>query len=314
MTRVMHRPARPIRTLCRNVAALTVAATAVGYLALCEETTAGHTTPAVNLAQLTADLSPGETAADANSPQVLEGRAALEKNLELLDAGYRRVAGTPAYTAVMLRQERVGDAMSEQEVMQLKLRHEPLGIYMKWIAGEHDGREVLFVENENDGQMLVKLDGMKGRLLPALKVDPHGSLAMAHSRHAITETGLLHLIESLREHVRRDLQGETSVRCTLVDGRQFGGRDCYWISREYADQADSLHGYRKSTFSIDKELLVPVAIQNYAWPEGDDADLTPEQRDAQTLVEVFAYTDIQFHPRLADRDFDRDNAKYAFRR
>ena len=318
MMRSLFVPSRPVSTARRNLVALLVASAALGTLGYSFQSGSGPSAGApVSLAQFTADLRAGDptrsgglTSSGAGQPGVLEGRTAVERDLELLEAGYRRLREVADYTAVMLRQERVGGALGHPEIMQLKLRHSPFSVYMKWLDGEDVGREVLYVDGENDGEMLVKLGGIKGRLLPTIKVDPNGALARSESRHSITEAGLLNLTRTMITHIRRDLEQDTHVRCTMLDGQKFGGRDCYCFVREYDNPEDSVL-YRKSVHYVDKEWLLPVSIQNYAWPDGK---IDPERLDEATLVERYAYSEIHLQPRLADRDFDRDNAKYSFRR
>ena len=42
----------------------------------------------------------------------------------------------------------------------VKVRHEPFSIYLKWLSGEV-GREVLYVDGANDGEMFVRSGGWK---------------------------------------------------------------------------------------------------------------------------------------------------------
>jgi hypothetical protein len=78
------------------------------------------------------------------------------------------------------------DDVQDLQTIQLKLRHKPYGVYMKWLEGGDVGRELLFAEGQYDDKMQVRLGGRKA-VLPVMKLDPNGSLAMKESRHPVLE-------------------------------------------------------------------------------------------------------------------------------
>ncbi len=257
---------------------------------------------------------------DSNSlrilPEGIEGRDALLFALSLLEEGCRRLAGISNYTAVFSKQERIDGEICDGEVMQLKLRHEPFSVYMKWLDGDK-GREVLYVEGQHDGKLLVKLGGWKGRLLPALKLDPIGSLALRTSRHPITQMGLLAVVKTLIEKRRRDLRSDSGVHCRMVGNQQFNQRDCFRYSLEYDRPQDSAI-YRKSIVYIDKEYSLPIFIRNYTWPSPSDvfnaSEVDAGEMDEGTLIEHYTYSNINLNAELAEGDFNRTNTAYHFKR
>lgn len=271
-------------------------------------------TASVTLKTLSATNSVPSTR-ENNSLQILpdgiEGRDALLFTLSLLEEGCRRLIGISNYTAIFSKQERVDGEICDGEVMQLKLRHEPFSVYMKWLVGDK-GREVLYVEGQHDGKLLVKLGGWKGRLLPTLKLNPNGSRAMRTSRHPITQMGLLAVVTTLIENRREDLRRESRVRCRMVANQQFDQRDCFRYSLEYDRPQDSAI-YRKSIVYIDKEYSLPIFIRNYAWPSPTDV-LDASEMDNGTLIEHYTYSNIDLNAELADGDFNRTNTAYRFRR
>ena len=316
-----HPPHRPHRSpLLHNLAAILVAFAAVSVLYFGFDgrpADAGSDEDDRLVARLTSAAPPsavaghGDDEGDGESaPAVIEGPEALAHNIDLLRQGQTKLERMPGYTATMFTHERVGGQMSTPHIAELKLRHEPFSLYMKWLAGDDKGRELLYVEGRNDGEMLVKLGGLKGRLLPAIKVDPHGALARAKSRHAITEAGLLHLVRTLLEHRERDRRENVQVDCRCSEEHEFDGRPCCCFVLDFASREES-PTYRKSVQLFDDEWLVPVCIWNYGWPTRED--VPGEKLDEATLLEHYSYSDLRLHQDLADRDFDRDNAKYSFR-
>lgn len=243
---------------------------------------------------------------------VLRGRLAVLMNLLLLEKGYDDLSKVSDYTATFFKQELVDGVMGEGQVMFMKLRHEPFSVYLKWLVGDK-GREVLYVSGENDGNMIVRAGGLKGRLLPALKLNPRGSIALGQSRHPITNIGLLNLaarlIGSRKSELGRNLEG---VHCYMLDDQLLGDRPCYCFVLNFESPQDS-EVYRKSIQYVDKELSLPVCIRNYGWP-AETENIPSEELDERTLIEFYSYSDVQLNRQLADADFDRANKNYHFRR
>ena len=89
-------------------------------------------------------------------PGTLTGRMALLMNQLLLEKGCRLLDTVPDYTATFSKQEYVGGSLSDNQVINLKCRHQPFSVYMKWVVGDK-GQELLYVDGENDQKMLVKM-------------------------------------------------------------------------------------------------------------------------------------------------------------
>jgi hypothetical protein len=241
----------------------------------------------------------------------LEGRAALEHDLERLCRARDRLLHVSDYTATFCRRERTGRNLGDADVMRLKVRHEPFGFYMKWLNGDV-GREILYVEGQNEGEMLVKLGGLRGRLLPALNINPNGAVAMRECRHPATEMGLLHLAQRMIRYRQRDVGQPGGIRCEVSPNCEFQNRLCDCVVIEY-DRAELSPDYRKTMHYFDPELGLPVLVKSWGWSAAL-ADVDPANLDETTLVEQYAYTDIRLNARLSARDFERDNPQYAFSR
>ena len=136
-------------------------------------------------------------AEDANSQLLREHFARLQ-------SGRQQFARLAGYTATMVKQEKIDGALSEEVTFALEVRHQPFSVYVKWESGDELGKELLYVDGQNDNQLLVRLGGLKGRILPALKIDPFGGNAMRQSRYPITKLGILALPDTLIE--RRELE------------------------------------------------------------------------------------------------------------
>jgi Protein of unknown function (DUF1571) len=240
-------------------------------------------------------------------------RLALQLHVALLEVGKHRIERFPDYTATFIKQERVngGDVQDVQSI-ELKLRHKPFSVYMKWQEGGDVGREVLFAEGQYDDKLQVRLGGIK-RKLPLLKLDPSGSTALREARHPVTEMGLLQLTELILKYRRRDLELKDGVRWEMLPDQRFMDRPCDCWVVEYGS-SEIQRTYRKSITYIDRELSLPVCVRNFGWPD-KDIELTEDvPLDDATLIEYYGYTDIRFDNRLPDIAFDKSNSDYQFRR
>lgn len=245
--------------------------------------------------------------ASLQSSGILSGRDALLASLTLLQTGHDRLATRNTYSVVFERHESVRGEMQHPETIQLKMRHNPLSVYMKWMNVDV-GREVLYVTDRFDGCLLLRMGGLKGRILPSLKLDPYGSRAMSRSRYPVTECGLLHLCRKLIGFRRSDLVDNKRIDCEIRSSAVGDGRQSYLMQLEYTDRSQSTI-YRKTRMHIDRETLLPVRIWNYTW----DNDLSPLS-EKNTLIEYYQFTNLVFDQELADIDFDSTNSNYQFAR
>lgn len=243
------------------------------------------------------------------SPEQLAERTLLRK-IELLDKGIAFLSQTPDYTAQFSKLEVVDGELLEEQNMLMKLTHQPFSVYMKWM--DYDtGREVIYGDGINDGKLLVHAGGWKARL-PAISMEPDSSLAMAESRHPITQIGLLNLAKTVVDAHRKDLAQKNYSRCDQTEDQAINGRDCLCFVTEYRDAA-SAKEYRKSIVLIDKEWSVPLFIKNFGWPT-DNVTATGEELDTATMIEQYSYADVKFRASLTAFDFDRANEDYGFKR
>ncbi|QDV50962.1 DUF1571 domain-containing protein [Gimesia fumaroli] len=260
---------------------------------------------------------PGDKANSATSqtPQqngTLTGRMALLMNMLLLEKGCRYLETVPDYTATFSKQEYVGGSLTENQVINFKCRHKPFSVYMKWVVGDK-GQELLYVDGQNEEKMLVKMGGLKGRLMPTLKLDPHGSLAMQESRYPITKAGIKALAETIIDFRKKDLDENLNTECVMLPNQKFDGKDCYCFIAHFANAKES-PSYRKSVIYIDHKTCLPIFVRGFGWPEDGLASASAEELDEKTLIESYSFTDINLKSELATTEFSDKNTDYRFRR
>jgi hypothetical protein len=257
-----------------------------------------------------ASVSVGLVPLPADAPiasGVISGKPAMLKTIELLEKGLVDFKKIPDYLCTFTKQERVGGDLSDIQKITLKMRHEPLSIYMKWRSGQ-TGQQLIWVEGQNDGKMLVKAGGIKGRL-GTLTLDPTSALAMSQSRHPCTAVGLKFAAEKIVQYQKAAAERGTGFQCELRDDAEFDGRPCYRCLVQY-ESAEYSPEYRKSEILVDKQLSMPVSVMNFTWAQ----DAKPETIDEETLIEHYMYTEIQLQQQFADLDFSRTNEDYRMTR
>lgn len=243
------------------------------------------------------------------TPEELTNQTLAEK-IRLIEKGLEFLNKTADYTAQFVKQELVHGELKDEQEMDLKIRHSPFSIYLKWNTVQ-TGQEVLYVEGANDGKLAAHLGGWKARL-PTVFLDPYSGPALAESRYPIMKAGLLELAKMMLDIHKNDLKDRKLAKCEKLPGQMFDNRPCHLFIVEYKDRKVS-ENYRKSICMIDCEWSIPVYTRNFGWLTGD-APTDPEKYDADSLLEFYSYSDIKFSPNLLAIDFDHKNEEYRFKR
>jgi hypothetical protein len=246
--------------------------------------------------------------ATVQNGMLLNNHEAIKFSLLILQDGSRFLENVDAYTTVFNKQERINGDLSDVQTIEMKVRHEPsFSVYMKWKNGD-TGRQVLFNEDYEDKKMVVKLGGLKGRLLPAIKLDPTSSRAMSESRYPVTEAGLLGMVKQMVAYRQTDIKNGHGVTCLRLPNRQWDERDCYCFQYNY-DSPEINQTYRKSLVLIDTRYHIPLQVMNYTWTSETDG-LTAEQIDELTLIENYSFSRTDFGRELVAEEFSRENPSY----
>jgi len=258
--------------------------------------------------EVTEDTSKATQPTEPVPASALNNSELIEYTMFLLKDGLEFLKQYETYTAVFHKQERLGGDLSEVQKIDLKIRQStPFAVYMKWRNGDR-GRQLLYSDEYKDGDMVVKLGGFKGRLLPGIKLNPLGSRALEESRHPVTQAGLLGMVEQMIVDRRKELSDGHGVRCSKLPNQKFDERDCFCFVFEYDTKQDSSK-YRKKVILLDAIRHIPILARNYTWTD-EASEVTGEELDALTLVENYSFTQIDFSKTLTAIEFSRENPRY----
>ena len=237
----------------------------------------------------------------------------LDPALQMAYGSLRQIRATiKDYTAIVIKREQVGGVIGDYEYMGAKIRNRqvangriltPFSVYLTFLKPSSvKGREVIYVENHNNGNLVAHEGGMKGRFLPTVSLDPNGMMAMRGQRYPITEMGIENLVVKLIEKGERDKkQGVCEVK--FHRGVKVGGRPCTVVTVQH-NEKKACFDFHVAQIFIDDEMNIPVRYCAYDWPATAGGQ--------PMLLEEYTYQNIKLNVGLTDKDFDQENPKYNF--
>lgn len=217
------------------------------------------------------------------------------------------------YTCTLVKRERINGQLLNYEHADVKIRHRqilngqivaPFSVYIKFHApAELQGREVIYVEGQNDGKIIARRGGRRFAYVTTA-VDPFGELAMERNRYPITHTGIQRLFEELLAVGQEELQNPLDeLEYRQVNGVKIDGRICRMLEFSHPVQRDN-YRYHIARIFVDEELDLPIRHAAYDWPD--------EEGGKPKLLEEFTYLHLKLNVDLADWDFDHRNEEYGF--
>jgi outer membrane lipoprotein-sorting protein len=206
--------------------------------------------------------------------------------------------GLKDYSANFFKRERVG-GQTIVHSMAVKMRHEPFSVYLRFHK-PHDGREVIFVKGQNNGNLLAHETGIKS-VVGTVSLSPNSKEALSESKHPITEMGMANLVKHLIEQWEFESKyGESEVK--YYPNAKLGDRQVKVVESSHPVPRKQFP-YHKTMLYIDKETGLPIRIEHYAFPVNGQ----PAQR-----VEEFTYSNVQTNIGLTDTDFSTQNPNYGY--
>ncbi|QDT11715.1 DUF1571 domain-containing protein [Planctomycetes bacterium K23_9] len=252
------------------------------------------------------------TASPAVPADLLKAKP-LDHALDIARRGLQNCqAQVDDYTTMMVIRERVGGQLGAHQYIAAKIRNrkiengkivQPLSVYLNFLKPSTiKGREVIYVEGANNGNIIAHEGGFKGRYLPTVRVKPDSMLAMRGQRYPMTEIGVENLIEKL---IQRGEKAKTypDAQCDLRQNARVKDRVCtvFQLTQPTKRPGSEFH---KAQIFIDDAYNVPIRYIAYDWPRV--ANAKPE------IIEEYNYMNLKINVGLKDSDFDPENPKYNF--
>ncbi|MDX2036182.1 MAG: DUF1571 domain-containing protein [Isosphaeraceae bacterium] len=236
----------------------------------------------------------------------LDGPPAKRLLLEVLLDAESRIDRVTGYTATFRKQERISGVLRDEETLAIKVRHRPFAFYGKFLA-PRAGKEVVFAEGHHGNKVIATGGGLTRLLVPRLALDPTGPLALADSRHPVTEAGLANLIHRLARFRKLDLEDEAAA--TVLD-RWTDERGKVWLRSVHTHpRKNPERPFARVEVLYDPATLYPMRISNFDWQ-----DPPADGQVVGALAERYTYADLEVDVPLTALDFDPANPNYAFQR
>jgi hypothetical protein len=189
------------------------------------------------------------------------------------------------YVCLYEKEER---AISKGELQTIRLSfRKPFDVRLEWLddSGKVD-QVAVYRQGLNNGKVLARQNGLLGALAGKLQFDPNESLALADSRHPITEVGFGKLIE----RTQRDAKNP-GITSRFAGYEVLDGRSAYKF--EFTASEDQsvggLAAAHQAFLWIDKELKLPAKVELYD--------------RGKVLLERHRFKDVKVNQKLSDKTF-----------
>jgi hypothetical protein len=212
------------------------------------------------------------------------------------------------YTCRIVKRELIGSTLQENRFIDAKVRSRivrdgkivtPFSVFLHFRAPQDlADRRVLYVEGQNDGQLLVRRGGERFSEV-ITSVDLDADAVKQESQMNITSVGIVTMVEEIRRHIARDIKADpdgTNTELKVTRGVKINGRGSTRVEITHPRQAAGLTFYRGVVFA-DDEWHLPVRVEGYAWPQAEG--------EKPSLLGEFTYTDVKINVGLTDADFSR---------
>jgi len=255
----------------------------------------------------------------ANSPRIARRSPSeplrshpLDPALELAQSSLEHLqSNVHDYTALFVKRCRVDGTLPPLQFARLKMRNRkiergqiitPMSVYLDFLKPQSvKGREVIWVEGENNGDLIVHQGGLASFI--TVQIDPDGALAMRGQRYSIREIGIENLLHQFIETGLRDRQYD-ECEVTLDHNVKLGDQPCSLVEIVHPIARDHFRFHRARVY-FDRQTQLPIRYQAWMWPQTPGGDAR--------LDEEYNYFKLQVNVGLSASDFDPDNPEYRFR-
>jgi len=228
-----------------------------------------------------------------------------EQNHKLLAAiqmartSLEQMATVKDYEATFHKREIVGRKLITQRI-RLRLREKPFSVYLQFIA-PHSGREVIFVEGKNGGNLLAHGTGLEA-LIGTVKLPPNSRDALQESRYPVTMVGMSNMLETTIHQWESEIQYlDTEVK--YFPNAKLGNVECTVIQTSHPKHHDGVP-FHMTRLYFEKESNLPIRVEQYGFPTRSGGE--------PVLIEEYTYLNVKTNVHLTDTDFDTSNPAYDF--
>ncbi|MCA9070628.1 MAG: DUF1571 domain-containing protein [Planctomycetaceae bacterium] len=244
---------------------------------------------------------PGPRAQPVTQTNVVPADHPLLPVLKLAKASRERLSDVKDYSCLFNKRDLVNGKICAHTT-QVKFRETPMSVYMRF-DNPSQGREVIYVEGQNNGNLLAHEPGLLG-LVGTVSLKPDSPRALSESRHPITEFGLKNLVNGAIAQWEAEAQfAGSETQTKFYPKAKLGNAECQVIETWHPVPRRQFAFYMTRLY-IDNKTQFPVRMEQYGYPS--------KANEAPPLIEEYTYYQIQINRGFRDLDFDPNNPGYGF--
>ncbi|MCK9230197.1 MAG: DUF1571 domain-containing protein [Syntrophales bacterium] len=211
-----------------------------------------------------------------------------------------RMENVTDYSCTIYKREYIKGRLLPLEIIEIKFMR-PFSLYMKWVEGRLQGRELICRKGWNDNKIMVH-DGGRFKKKFVVNIDPDSAMAMKDNRHSVHEMDIGYVINLFARDImiiKEDPARETIV--TNLGMRVVYGQESMCFETIMPkDRYPELYA-RKTFVCYDIHESIPTWVQVWDIEDG-----------ILRLVEDYRYADVRLNRGLTPWDFDPQNPDYEF--
>lgn len=220
--------------------------------------------------------------------------------IDIVRGCLKALDGIKDYEATFIKREEVGGTLYPHH-MYIKHRLEPFSVYLLFLE-MHQGREVIYNDGKNNGNLQVHETGIKG-LVGTLSLAPTSATALAEGRNPVSRIGLKKMVEGLITLWEEESKhGECEVK--YYPNAKLGETACQVIECKHPQPREHFK-YHVTRVYIDKSTGIAIRVEHLGFPK--------TASEKPPVVAEYTYKDIKTNVGLQDVDFDINNSKYKFK-
>ncbi len=218
--------------------------------------------------------------------------AVVNEYIRSMEQAYALLDG---YTCTFRKQERIHGELLPEETIFLKFQ-KPFRIYMKWTADPYQGQELVYKADWDDGKVVAHRGSFPDI---TLRLSPENKLIMRNNRHPVTDAGIGHTIEIIKnDYQRAGINPRDSVRYIDHGQREIDGEQSRCLEAIMPAKENSGYYAHRALICINLTTHLPNHIK--IWDH------------TNTLVEKYHYLNVNTQPELTSEDFNPENPAYGF--
>jgi hypothetical protein len=219
----------------------------------------------------------------------------VERAGQLINDAQTSFARVRDYAGTLVRQERIGGELQQEQFIHFRIRQQPFSVGLKWASPRHlAGQEAIFVSGKNNNEIRAHGTGLMS-IAGWVSLATNDPRVMKNSRHSIMETGIGNMIAIISRTYEIDRQlPENQVKVTFAD-YAFQQKPCTRMEVTHSVFNAQLYSHRCVVF-FDKETKLPVRVEVFDWPK---ANGNPNGE----LLECYSYINLKLNVGLTDASF-----------